>query len=71
MKIKETVERDCCAPEDLLWYKGSHNLPLGSKPKFCRHCGQIWILITYTDAAGDTDTDYFKFIPRTSRKELQ
>lgn len=45
MKITETVERECCQPQDLLLYGAgyprSHPLPDGLL--FCKHCGGWWV----------------------------
>lgn len=37
MKIKKTIERNCCDPEDLK----PVNAHIG-KLKFCIYCGQLW-----------------------------
>ena len=37
MKITETIERDCCAKDDMLPVDG-----FVGKLKFCTYCGQIW-----------------------------
>lgn len=51
MKIKETVERECCAyPKDLKPYKGIAEKDV--KYMFCVHCGQIWGWNRKMDAAG-------------------
>lgn len=61
MKIKVTTERECCHPsEDLLAYKGLSDIPQQLRPKFCKHCGQVWHLESFTDAAGDSDTEYVR-----------
>ena len=57
MKIKETIERECCAYEDLKLYAGVNrgkykNLKLW----FCRHCGQIWYPSSVSDGAGGRDS---------------
>jgi len=66
MKVKVTTERDCCHPsEDLQSYKGSAmNLPDVLRPKFCKHCGQLWYLNRFTDAAGSTDSEYVRHLPK-------
>ena len=66
MKITETIERECCHPDDLVKYQGVSGIPAVLKPKFCKHCGQLWILERFTDAAGDSDSEY-----RRHRPELQ
>lgn len=44
MRIKETIERDCCQHIDLVEYKAGyprkHPLPQGLR--YCKHCGQWW-----------------------------
>lgn len=44
MKIQETIERDCCSPDDLKPYlpEVSPKVSRGHKYKFCVHCGQLW-----------------------------
>jgi hypothetical protein len=69
MKIKVTTERDCCHPDDLQNYRGSNGLPHVLNPKFCKYCGQLWYLSTYTDAAGDTDTEYVRYMPELDRRK--
>lgn len=52
MKIKETVERDCCMTRDL------KNLPHAFQVRymFCIHCGRHWTDERFCDAAGSMDT---------------
>lgn len=65
MKIKVTIERDCChSSEDLQPYRGKHMLPRAWQPKFCKHCGQLWILKRFTIAAGSIDSEYVRFVPQ-------
>jgi hypothetical protein len=65
MKVKVTTERDCCHPsEDLETYRGQSKIPDVLKPKFCKHCGQLWYLSRFTDAAGSSDSEYVRCIPR-------
>lgn len=44
MKITETIERECCQPDDLVKYQASfpkcHPLPVCLH--FCKYCGQWW-----------------------------
>ena len=54
MKIKETIERDCCHWKDLDKYHGKQEL-LNVQFKFCRHCGQIWRQTSEMGAAGSSD----------------
>jgi len=68
MKIKVTIERECCEPQDMLPYSGIVQFESGSKPKFCKHCGQLWIAEKYTDAAGDRDVMYVRFVPEMRSK---
>jgi hypothetical protein len=45
MKIKEVIERECCANSDLKPYLGKTKKYLEAiknKIFFCVHCGQIW-----------------------------
>lgn len=61
MKIKVTTERECCHPaEDLLTYQGESAIPSALRPKFCKHCGQVWYLRRFTDAAGASDSEYVR-----------
>lgn len=39
MKIKEVIERECCAVEDL---KPIHARPANRWYGFCIHCGRHW-----------------------------
>lgn len=55
IKIKETIERDCCEQKDLKEYKG-RDAHIHNQIFFCQHCGQLWENEKYTDAAGSTDT---------------
>lgn len=57
MKIKETIERECCQTQDLKKYRGeqANDTPwLGLR--FCTHCGQLWHQTSQGDAAGGTET---------------
>lgn len=62
MIIQETINRRCCDPAkgDLVQYKGVSGSDTSSYGglKFCKYCGQIWIRVAFTDAAGDRDMDY-------------
>lgn len=65
MKIKVTTERECCEREDLMPYGGMQETKgAPGKMRFCKHCGQLWVLESYTDAAGDRDTQYVRFVPK-------
>jgi hypothetical protein len=46
----------CCKETDLVTDKNIKNT------KFCRVCGQLFKLKSYTDPAGDTDTEWVKTI---------
>lgn len=70
MKIKVTIERDCCdQQEDLQTYRGSSAIPEVLRPKFCKHCGQLWYLNRYTDAAGDSDDEYVRYMPELDQRK--
>ena len=61
MKITETIERECCVPgKDLVEYKGLLSGKHINKPQFCKHCGQVWQIERYTDAAGRMDERWVK-----------
>lgn len=64
MKIKVTIERECCHPDDMVTYHGVSDFNPVLYPKFCKHCGQIWIRESFMDAAGARDWEYVKAIPR-------
>lgn len=45
MKIKDNVERECCALCDLVQYNGDIDDSLkGCDISFCKHCGQLFII---------------------------
>lgn len=53
MKIKETIERECCnQTKDLKSYKGITKRV--EKILFCIHCGQLWEWKSCMDVAGGT-----------------
>ncbi len=57
MKIKQTIERDCCQSEDLKPYLGickNNNIKL-LKPKFCIYCGQVWYNDKEMGPSGSSD----------------
>jgi len=57
MKIKETIERDCCQEQDLKKYLAlGHNKIPGGDPQFCIHCGQVWIKTREPDGSGYSST---------------
>jgi len=62
MKIKETIERECCNPTtDLFPYKGEILSALGLY-SFCKYCGQIWVLKRVTSASGDREDILIKYV---------
>ena len=57
MKIKETVERDCCQEQDLKKYCGLFKDQLKMfSPKFCTYCGQVWAYHKEADGSGYSST---------------
>lgn len=53
MKITETIERECCQPNDLAQYQGNPIMSHSKHPfKFCKHCGQVW---AWVRSAGEID----------------
>ncbi len=44
MRIKETVERDCCQRIDLFPVFGTRYINTSPKYVFCKHCGQHHIV---------------------------
>jgi len=53
MKVKETIVRDCCQPQDFKAYRG---IVLGkSKYKFCVHCGQVYLETSSLDPMGNRE----------------
>lgn len=59
MKIKETIERNCCEHRDLKPYRGLMSPMLEKYVKdlyFCVHCGKVWRHTTQMDAAGGTES---------------
>ena len=61
MKIKETIERECCQSKDLRPLIGSRSIGLikYSEYKFCMHCARHKYH-SFMDAAGSTDWEYRK-----------
>lgn len=54
MKIKETIERDCCdTRKDLVFMKKDQH---HTEYFFCKFCGRHWETERYMDAAGSSDT---------------
>ena len=60
MKVKETVERECCQYKDLKPVEKC--LKIGSDPSlmFCIHCGSRHEHTKYMDVAGSMDWEYRK-----------
>jgi len=43
MMIQETIERQCCEPQDLKTYGGTFSIDSPHTVlMFCKHCGQLW-----------------------------
>lgn len=60
MKIKETIERECCEPKDMKKYRGAFQpfVPQLKDASFCIHCGNLFVKESFTDAAGGSDWTY-------------
>jgi hypothetical protein len=43
MKILETIERECCAEQDLKPYMGMLKNSTINPIFYCQHCGELWI----------------------------
>ncbi len=52
MKIKQTIERECCEPADLVLMLGS---PDGQIYRFCKYCGRYWCSDTYLSCSDGND----------------
>lgn len=56
IKIKETVERNCCESKDLKKYTGEDEQVYKAKGYgelfCCSYCGQLWERQKYTNDAG-------------------
>jgi len=68
MKIKETIERECCDPiqGDLKPYMGKLSPKFrnrGISIKFCVHCGQLWYDKRRADGIWWNETVLERFIP--------
>ncbi len=59
VEVTVAVKRNCCHPDDLKAVKCRSSVEQ-LRPKFCVHCGQWWVLDRFTDAAGDSDTQYVR-----------
>lgn len=63
MKIKETIERDCCNPnKDLRKVSVKPNTHVNDLKKyfFCIHCGQWWKGPSFDTIDGPHDYSYTK-----------
>jgi len=61
MKIKETIERECCTHKDLKEYKGIKNKNLiGRSLFFCIYCGQAWLEVRKMGPAGNMEDNLEK-----------
>jgi hypothetical protein len=61
IKVTTTVYRKCCEVGlDLVRIK----MLAGEKMYRCIHCGEIWIAVGYTDAAGGSDTELVRYNPK-------
>lgn len=60
MKIRETIERECCKPQDLKPVEGSPSSGRVPEYKFCVYCGAYWRVVAFTDPAGASDWEYRK-----------
>lgn len=60
MKIKETIERECCQRDDRKPYRGAQNQH--GKYFFCVHCGQIWEPKVHPDPAGGSEIAYERLV---------
>lgn len=60
MKIKETIERECCMQHDLKSYLGKFSRAEFDEKtfKFCVYCGQIWECTRRMDDAGSKSDVY-------------
>lgn len=56
VKIKETIERECCQTKDMKYYKGILDNELKRfNPSFCIYCGQIWVTDSEMGPAGSSE----------------
>lgn len=63
MKIKQTIERECCQLDDLLQYKGlCEEWMKRSAPFFCKYCGQIFYHDKEMNGAGSYDSCLIKLV---------
>jgi hypothetical protein len=58
VKIKETIERECCQQKDRRPVEGTPKKGADPEWMFCIHCGAHYKLGTERDAAGGSDTVY-------------
>ena len=50
MKIKETIERECCVPDEDF-------IKLDEQSSVCRHCFQVWI---YERRPGEIEAGWYR-----------
>ena len=64
MKIKQTVERECCQLDDLLPYRGmtAKWIKACHKPMFCKYCGQVFYHGKEMNGAGSYDSCLKKIV---------
>ena len=62
MKIKETIERECCEWKDLRPVQGCDKIGTQLEIMFCIHCGAYHRYNSYMNAAGSTDWQYKKIV---------
>jgi len=56
MKITETVDRECCQRQDMKPYNGKIGAEVKRfRPRFCVHCGQVWIVDSEMGPAGSNE----------------
>lgn len=72
MKITETIERECCSPQDLKPVQLSPQVR-GSIPeqKFCVHCGARHFYKEFIDEDGGRSSEYRKELPTRQQSTLK
>lgn len=58
MRIKETVERDCCQARDLLPIAGTPMIGNNPAYMFCKHCGRHHYFERYNDGIDSNSRAY-------------
>ncbi len=56
MKIKVTIERDCCARDDLVILGTGETRAIGHDYWFCKFCGRHWTTESIADGSGYNST---------------